>query len=174
MRKKVVSAAIYPAILIVVGALVLAFLMFYVVPRFARVYEDVSNTLPFFSAVLIGFGRAVERHGLLIGLAGACAIALGIYGATRPAFRAWLNERLWRIPAVGERMKVYQLARLYRMIGMLLRAGVPAVSALQMVREVLVGHLRPQLARARQLVEQGLTMSAAFDSTGLTTPVAAP
>jgi general secretion pathway protein F len=173
VRKKIVSAAIYPAILMIVGTLVIAFLMFYVVPRFARVYEDISGHLPFFSALLIALGRGIERHGLVIGLGAACAIALGIYGASRASFRAWVSERLWQVPAVGERMKIYQLARLYRMIGMLLRAGIPAVAALEMVRGLLVAHLRPHLVRATESIAQGQSMSAAFDTNGLATPVAA-
>lgn len=173
VRKKVVSASIYPAILLVVGGLVLAFLMFYVVPRFARVYEGISSNLPFFSELLLAVGRAVQQHGWLIGaLAGAGASGLA-YGLMRPAFRAWLSERLWQIPAVGKRMKVYQLARLYRMVGMLLRAGIPVVSALDMVRGLLDAHLRPQLARARELITEGRTMSGALGATGLATPVAA-
>ena len=63
VRKKIVSATIYPAILMVVGTLVLAFLMLYVVPRFARVYEDASATLPFFSALLLALGRGIENYG---------------------------------------------------------------------------------------------------------------
>ena len=46
-------------------------------------------------------------------------------------------------------MKIYQLARLYRTAGMLLRAGIPAVRALDMVRDLLAAHLRPQLAQAQ-------------------------
>jgi general secretion pathway protein F len=172
VRKKVVAASIYPAILLTVGTLVLAFLLFYVVPRFARVYADMSGSLPFFSAMLIGVGSGVERHGWLIAVTGACAIALGLYGASRPRLRAWIVERMWRLPALGERMKAYQLARVYRMTGMLLRAGIPAVPALEMVRDVLVAHLRPHLSRAKQCIEQGQPMSAAFGSTGLATPVA--
>lgn len=173
VRKKIISATIYPAILIVVGSLVLAFLMFYVVPRFARVYEGISGDLPFFSAMLLAVGRGIQQHGWLIGLSGVCAVALGIYGASQASVRAWFNERLWRIPALGERMKVYQLARLYRTVGMLLRAGIPAVQALDMVRDLLAAHLRPHLVRAKQLVEEGRSMSAALGTTGLATPVAA-
>src|SRR5258708_3872697 len=106
VRKKVVSAAIYPGILMIVGALGLAFLLFYVVPRFARIYEDVAGNLPFFSSLLIDFGRGVERHGWIIALAGVASVALALYGATRSAFRAWITDRLWQLPAVGERMKV--------------------------------------------------------------------
>lgn len=173
VRKKVVSASIYPAILVVVGSLVLAFLMFYVVPRFARVYEGVSANLPFFSELLLAAGRGVQRHGWLIATVGAGAVVCGVYGLSLPRFRAWLTERLWQVPAVGARMKVYQLARLYRTVGMLLRAGIPVVSALDMVRDLLAAHLRPPLARARELIKEGRSMSAALGATGLATPVAA-
>jgi general secretion pathway protein F len=172
VRKKVVSAMIYPAVLMVVGALVLGFLMFYVVPRFAGVYEDVSGNLPFFSKLLLSVGGAVKNHGWLFAVSGALTLALGAYGLSQASFRAWLNEQLWRIPAIGERMKIYQLARLYRTVGMLLRAGIPAVKALEMVKDLLSVQLRPQLSRARQLIGEGQAMSAALDATGLATPVA--
>ena len=62
VKKKVVSASIYPAILLGVGVLVLGFLMFYVVPRFASVYEDMSGGLPLFSRLLLSFGSFVGKH----------------------------------------------------------------------------------------------------------------
>lgn len=173
VRKKIVGAAIYPAILLTVGTLVLAFLMFYVVPRFARVYEDMAGDLPFFSGLLLMMGRGIEQHGWVIGLIALATLALGIYGASQPSFRAWVHEHLWRMPVLGERMKIYQLARLYSTVGMLLRAGIPVVRALDMVRDLMAGHLRLSLARARRLIEAGQSMSAAFGVTGLATPVAA-
>src|SRR6185295_1916224 len=130
VKKKVVSASIYPAILAIVGTLVLGFLMFYVVPRFARVYEDMANGLPLFSRLLLAFGKFVGDHAWPIAMAMVVVVSIAIYFFTRSSFRAALNARLWQLPAVGERMKVYQLARLYRTAGMLLRAGIPAVRAL--------------------------------------------
>ena len=173
VKKKVVSASIYPAILVIVGALVLGFLMLYVVPRFAQVYEDMSGTLPFFSQLLLAFGSFVGKHGFLLFSvfilgAGSCAWAL-----SRPQVRAALMQRVWRMPVVGERMKTYQLARLYRTAGMLMRAGIPAVRALEMVEGLLAKHLQPQLSKARALIEEGHPMSAALGSAGLATPVAA-
>jgi general secretion pathway protein F len=172
VRKKIVSALIYPAVLMIVGALVIGFLMFYVVPRFAHVYEDISGNLPFFSALLLGAGRAIQKNSWLFAAGGIGSVLGAAYAFSQPAFRAWLNGRLWAIPAVGERMKIYQLARLYRTVGMLLRAGIPAVRALDMVKDLLSAHLRPQLTRARQQIEQGQAMSNALAATGLATPVA--
>jgi general secretion pathway protein F len=172
VRKKIVSASIYPAILLAVGALVIGFLMFYVVPRFAGVYEDMAGNLPFFSQLLLAFGNLVRNHAAMIALSCLCLVLFVAWAFSRAAFRGWLNTRLWRIPALGERMKVYQLARLYRTVGMLLNAGIPALKALDMVRGLLAAHLRPQLAQARTFIEQGKPMSAAMAAAGLATPVA--
>jgi general secretion pathway protein F len=167
VRRKVLSALLYPAILSVVGTLVLAFLVFYVVPRFARVYEDMSANLPFFSSVLLGVGRFVEQQGLaVLVVGGAAAVALA-YFLSRPETLA----RTWNVPVLGERLRVYQLARLYRTVGMLLRAGIPAVRAFEMVSGLLAEYLRPRLNRAIGLLKEGNAISAALTSTGLTTPV---
>ena len=173
VKKKIVSASIYPAILMGVGGLVLAFLMFYVVPRFARVYEDTAGTLPFFSKLLMSFGNFIGNNVIVLGMAFAGLIGGALYALSRPDVRAWLNVQLWRIPALGSRMKVYQLARLYRTSSMLLRAGIPAVRALDMVQGLLAAHLRPQLVLARKKIEEGVAMSAALGAAGLATPVAA-
>jgi len=173
VRKKVVAASIYPAILVVVGGLVLAFLMFYVVPRFARVYEDMAGTLPFFSKLLLAFGSFVGNHAFVLGIGFVALVGFAGWALSRAETRSWLNLQLWRMPALGERMKVYQLARLYRTTAMLLRAGIPAVRALDMVRDLLAAHLRPQLLAAKKSIEQGKPMSAALGAVGLATPVAA-
>jgi len=173
VKKKVVSASIYPAILMIVGALVLGFLMFYVVPRFAQVYEDMSHSLPFFSQVLLAFGSFVGKHGALLLSLLIAALGSAAWALSRPALRAALNQRLWQLPAVGERMKTYQLARLYRTAGMLMRAGIPALRALEMVEDLLARHLRAPLREARARIEQGHPMSAALGAAGLATPVAA-
>ena len=172
VKKKIVSASIYPAILLAVGVLVMGFLMLYVVPRFAGVYEDMAGTLPFFSQLLLAFGRFVGSNAVL--MLGTLVFLVGIsfWACTNPAFRSWLNTRLWQLPGVGSRMKVYQLSRLYRTAGMLLRAGIPAVRTLDMVPGLLSAHLRPQLFLAKRLIEEGRSMSAAFATAGLATPVA--
>ena len=172
VKKKVVSASIYPAILLGVGVLVMGFLLLYVVPRFAQVYEDMAGTLPFFSQLLLWFGSFVGKHAAV--MSGALLSLLGIscWAFTRAEFRSWANARLWRLPALGSRMKIYQLSRLYRTTGMLLRAGIPAVRALEMAEGLLSAPLRPPLAQARRLIEHGRPMSAALAAAGLATPVA--
>ena len=172
MRRKVLAALLYPAILVVVGALVLAFLLFYVVPRFARVYEDISTELPLFSSLLLSVGRWLESNGLATVLLVATALGSAIYALSRENVRAALVERLWRVPALGERMMIYQLARFYRTVGMLLLAGIPAIRAFDMVSGLLAPNLRAQLARATALLGEGRSTSGALAAVGLATPVA--
>src|SRR5882724_1610358 len=144
VRKKVVAALIYPAILVVVGALVLGFLLLYVVPRFARVYEDISADLPFFSGLLLSVGRWVDANGLAVIGAGIALSAAAAYALARPRVRAAVISKLLATSLLAQRVRTYQLARLYRTVGMLLRAGVPAVKCLDMVRGILPPHQRAQ------------------------------
>lgn len=172
VRKQLITALLYPAILCVVGSLVVAFLTFYVVPRFARVYEDTAATLPFFSALLLAVGRAIDAYGVLIGAALLGAVAAAAWGLSQPAVRAKLNEQLWRMPGLGERILNYQLARFYRSAGMLLRAGIPALQSLQMVTSLLEVRLREGLGAAARRIEAGQAISVALTANGLSTPVA--
>ncbi len=100
-----------------------------------------------------------------------CAAGIA-YMVTRPGFRQWVMRTLWRIPAVGERIRVYQLARFYRTLGMLLRGGIPIVTALEMVSGLLEQALRSQLALASDCIREGQPISYAMETYGLTTPVA--
>lgn len=172
VRRKVVAALLYPAILIVVGSLVLSFLMLYVVPRFARVYDDIATELPFFSKVLLSIGHWVEGNGTAALLFLGLALAGCVYAFSRNEVRARVVQRLWCVPAIGERMMIYELARFYRTVGMLLLAGVPAVRAFEMVVDLLSPSLRGQLARAATLLAEGRSIADALTSVGLATPVA--
>jgi len=172
IRKRVMNASIYPMLLVGVGGLVSLFLLFYVVPRFSRVYEDRSADLPMFSKALLAWGHAVEGHGLLV-FAALLGLAVGAAYALRLSrVRAAAGDVLWRIPAIGERLKVYQLARFYRTTGMLLRGGIPLVAALRMGTELLHPVLRQRLAAASRSISEGNAVSRSMDSNGLTTPVA--
>ena len=172
IRKRLVNAAIYPCLLLGVGGLVSLFLMFHVVPRFSHIYEERAADLPVFSRALLAWGSLVEGHATLV-LALLAALALAAVHALRsPALRARIGDALWRIPAVGERLKLYQLARFYRTTGMLLRGGMPLVSALEMSGDLLHPGLRERLALARRAISEGHPASAALDAQGLVTPVA--
>jgi len=173
LKKTLVNACIYPAVLLGAGLLVMLFLMGYVVPRFSSIYEDVGADLPFASRVLLQWGQLMDAHAGLVAVALIGSLGGAIYGLTRPEARARVGEWVTRIPAVGRQLHLYQLARLYRTAGMLLRGGMPAVTALQMSAGLLRASARPAFAAATQAVREGRSLAQAMESNGLTTPVAA-
>ncbi len=171
VKRQVVSASIYPLLLAGVGGLVMLFLMFYVVPRFSHIYAEIGGDLPFMSRLLMGWGHFISDHSeVLLGSLLLLLVALS-YLVTRRFFKEWLALSLWRIPAIGARLHLYQLARFYRSLGMLLRGGMPVVSALQMVKGLLQLSLRDQLAQAEINIREGQSISQSMERNGLTTPV---
>lgn len=172
VRKKIISASIYPALLIIVGSFVVLFLLLYVVPKFSAIYESQSNNLPWMSQLLLAWGRMLHDHALTVLSAAFGFIALLVFGLTRKSLRSRMVDALWRIPAIGERMRIYQLARLYRTLGMLLRGGIPIMTAMGMVDGLLRPNLRERLRLAAQDVREGRPLSSVMESRNLSTPVA--
>jgi general secretion pathway protein F len=172
IKKRVVNASIYPTLLIAVGGIVSLFLLLYVVPRFGRIYEERGSALPLFSRLLLTWGGAVDRHAPVVLSVFGGLILLGVYALRLSNVRTAIGDALWRLPALGERLKMYQLARFYRTIGMLLRGGTPLVAALDMGGELLHPMLRERLARASQAIREGRGVSQSMEANGLTTPVA--
>jgi general secretion pathway protein F len=173
LRKTLVNACIYPAVLLVAGLLVTFFLMGYVVPRFSSIYEDVGTDLPFASRLLLQWGQLIDAHAGLVIVGALAAVVALIYGISRPRFRLAVGAWLARIPTIGRQLHVYQLARLYRTVGMLVRGGMPAVPALRMSAGVVFAGARAAYAAATTAVTEGQSLAEAMERNGLTTPVAA-
>ena len=148
------------------------FLVGYVVPRFSSIYEDLGSEIPASSRLLMQWGLFLQDNGM-VALLGLVAIVAGIvYALSRPAVKAAFANGLTKIPTIGRQVFIYQLARLYRTVGMLLRGGTPAVTALRMSSGLLSEALRPHLASAIQSIEEGKSLTFSFENDRLTTPVA--
>ena len=171
VRKKMISASIYPALLVCVGTLVIAFLLGYVVPRFSRLIEDLGRDLPYLSRMLMNWGTLVADHSIPLAAGILSVFTLLGFWLRMPSTRQALVSRLMAIPALGERVRVYQLARFYRTLGMLLRGGIPIMASLNMTAGLLQGHLRNHLQQATRKISEGVPISLAMEGCGLTTPV---
>lgn len=172
LRKKVVSAAIYPVLLMSVGSIVTLFLLGYVVPRFALVFADSGRNPEGISGLLFAWGGFLNQHaGLLaLGLGLLLAALAGLFSL--PEVRAATGRAAWRVPGLGERLRLFFLARFYRTTGMLLRAGIPLRTTLAMVADILPVALRSGLNSAIADIERGQPFSKAAEAGGLSTPVA--
>lgn len=171
VRGKIVSAAIYPCILLMVGGGVSLFLISYVVPRFAEVYQGAGRNLPWMSQVMLSWGQFASEH--TTGLLGGVALVLGTLGFTikRMLSNGGLARLVARLPGVGERVRIYELARLYLTMGMLSEGGITIIHAIETVQGMVSSSVRAGLQAARLEIEAGLPLSTAFESNGLTTPI---
>jgi general secretion pathway protein F len=172
VKKKIISASIYPAILIMVGGMVILFLMLYVVPKFSALYESKSNDLPWMSELLLAWGRVLHDHAALtISVLATCVFGLILILIQKPVRNSLINKLL-SIPALGEKYKMYILARFYRSTGMLLQGGIPVTSALEMTSNVLNTFMQENLKHAIRDIKDGKSISVAMEKNGLCTSVA--
>jgi general secretion pathway protein F len=171
VRAKIVSASIYPLILLGVGGGVSLFLMSYVVPRFAEVYQGAGRSLPLMSRLMLDWGQFAARHTgpLLLGI-GALAGAV-VWSVRRTLRRGGAARLLARLPGIGERARIYELSRLYLTLGMLSEGGITIVSAIDTVQGMVSPGLAAGLRAARAAIESGRPLSDAFETNGLTTPI---
>ncbi len=172
VRSKIISSSIYPAVISIVGVAVGLFLLFYVVPRFSRIYDDIHGDIPALSRLMLEWGSFVEAHGFIVVIVTLSALIGTVMLAMMPSVRTKLMHSLLRIPALRERSRVYQLARLYRTLGMLLRGGIPIMQSINMAAGLLDVELRILLSSAASRVREGKMLSVAMEEYGLTTPVA--
>lgn len=172
LKKRLVSASIYPALILSFGTLVMLFLLGYVVPRFSQIYEARATDLSTASEVLLIIGNTVEAHGPILLFGFLLFIALAVVFFTRQRVRARIGEALTHMPVIGERIRIYHLSRFYRTFAMLLRSGIPVVSALTMVSELLGMTVKTHVDKARQLILDGQTFAQSMQQAELVTPVA--
>jgi general secretion pathway protein F len=172
VRHKVLSAAIYPTILLVVGTAVSLFLLGYVVPKFAVVYQGNGRELPAASQWLMQWGGFAGRHGaeLLVGLVAMLGLAAWWVRRNMAGGGWWRALRL--LPAARPRIEVLELSRLYLTLGMLLEGGIPLHQALRLCDAVVGDDARPALQAVRGRIEAGEPLSEALAAHGLSTPVA--
>ena len=173
IRKKVTSASIYPVFLLGAGGLVTLFLMLYVVPKFGLIYQDLGHDLPFFSRLLMQWGQLLANHKPQVFSVLVMMVVAIYYAITHNATRAWALKKIKKIPNIGKRIQIYQLARFYRTFGMLLKGGVPVVPALEMVSGLLQADFRKHLTNAIGSIREGKPASESLEKFGLTTPIAA-
>ena len=171
IRKKIIAAAIYPTLLLIVGGLVVLFLLIYVIPKFSHIYADVGHELTLSSKLLVQWGTLIEQHGGLLAFIVLSILAVVVFLSSRSNVRGWLFEMMWRMPVIGERMRIYQLSRFYRTLGMLMSAGIPIMPAMEQVAGLLDKRLQIRLATARNDVRTGQPLSLALEHSNLSTPV---
>ena len=173
LRDSVVSATIYPAILLGVAVLSLIAMLGFVVPQFEKLFTEMGDALPLPTRLVMQLGQVFRQHGLVLAIAAFAVGVVLVRWLRSPAGRHWWQTRLLRLPVIGRLALRYQLTLYARSLGTLLGNGVPLLTALAIASDT-VGNaaLRPLLARVAPIVKGGGKMVQAVTSTGLFEPLA--
>jgi type II secretory pathway component PulF len=155
LRSKVMTAMLYPCILLVLALVVLTVLLVFFIPKFQRVFASIHGSLPLITQLIIGASYLMRSYGLLVG-----AGLVGIFFLVRAWFTSEKGKRTWeglvlKSPLVGPLIAQFAMARFCRMLGTLIGAGVPLVHGLNVARrsignQILVDAVSHSIERVQQ------------------------
>jgi general secretion pathway protein F len=157
---------------LLIGGLVTLFLLGYVVPRFASVYEATGRDIPWLSVLLLAIGRKIhEFWPLVFMLVGGGVMGMGVI-ATNPVMRAKALVAGLRLPLIRQIAFEFRLTRFYRTVALLLNAGVPLAKSIAMTRGLFTGAEGERLDAVKRAIEEGKPFSESLEAHGMVTPVA--
>jgi len=155
LKSKVMTAMLYPCILLVLALVVLTVLLVFFIPKFQRVFASIHGSLPLITQMIIGASHLIRSYGLLVG-----AGLVGLFFLVRTWFASEKGKRIWegsilKAPLVGPLIAQFAMARFCRMLGTLIGAGVPLVHGLNVARrsignQILVDAVAHSIERVQQ------------------------
>jgi type II secretory pathway component PulF len=160
VQAKFKSALIYPAMVICVGAGIVTFFMFFMMPKFMEIFNGFGVELPLPTRILMGFSTFFINYWWLIGSVIILAIILfKRFQATEEG--AWkIDEWKMKLPVVGKVVKLNLFGQFARTLGTLLQNGVPVLTALKITEQVLSNRLiKEAIAKTRDAVTDGKTLA---------------
>jgi type IV pilus assembly protein PilC len=173
VKKKVMVSLMYPSVLVVLVVLLMVFLVTYVVPTFAGLYNSMNANLPKITMYLIAIGTTARSYilvgaGALVGL-----IFLFRWWARRESAREKVDTLKMRMPLAGEIWLKYQVAQLSRILSTLLVGGIPLVQAMETAADSLgTPLLKRAVEAAGKMVREGQPLSGSLKASKLFPPLA--
>jgi general secretion pathway protein F len=172
LRESVVSATIYPAILLVVAIVSLIAMLGFVVPQFEKLFTDMGDALPLATRIVMRAGQVFRNWGVEIAVgAGLAGWLIGRWLGS-PRGKVWWQTRVLFAPLLGRLMLKFQLNLFARTLGTLLGNGVPMLTALQIATDTVGNQvLRQELASVAPAVKEGGRLVDALAATGIFEPL---
>ena len=173
LRESVVSAAIYPAILLGVAVLSVIAILWFVVPHFESLFKEMGDALPAPTRFIMALGHAFTDYGIAMGLGLVLLFWLLRLWLRSPGGRQWWQARALRLPLLGTLILKYDLTLFARSLGTLLGNGVPLLSALQIATQTVGNvNLRIALEGVIPKIKGGGKMVDALQASGIFEPLA--
>ena len=172
LAAKVKAAVAYPVMMMVVAVAVVVFLMTVVVPGITTIFIEMNRPLPWPTKWLISTSAFMRSYWVfLIILVGAFFFGVGAAYRTRQG-RLWMDRFKLRLPLFGKLFLKLEVARLSRTLGILLASGIPILSALDIVKQVVQNSfIAGSLGSVKDLVSKGDAIANAVKKTGLFPPI---
>lgn len=137
LKEEIKSALVYPALLTFAGGSAILVMLFFVIPKFSMIFEDMGGTLPLPTLMLLSFSGFVAKYWWFIGASLAiCAFVVRSYLKTDNG-RFWLSELKLKLPVFGPVIKKISVSRFSRTLGVLLQSGMPIIEAMRIARDTL-------------------------------------
>lgn len=165
MRAKVMTALLYPTILLVLALAVLIFLLVFFIPRFQAIFTGFGASLPLLTQAIVGVSHALRHYGPFIAVGLAVVVFMVRSWVISPTGRRAWEGAILRLPAVGRLVAQYAMARFCRMLGTLLNAGVPLINGLNVARrsignQILVDAVADSIDQVKEGKSLGVSLSA--------------
>ncbi|WP_020395041.1 type II secretion system F family protein [Thiolinea disciformis] len=160
LRGTVISALIYPTILLVVALSSIFALLFFVVPQFSQMFSDMGAELPTVTKLVVGLGQILQQYWWVV-----LGVALGLVLLVRFLFtheqaRLWLDRSILHWPLIGALVGKVEMARFSRSLGTLLHNGVPLLGSLHIVKNTMGNRIMARsVAEAAESLKQGETLT---------------
>ena len=171
-RDSVVSAMIYPCILLVVATLAIVGMLGFVVPQFETLFADMGDALPLMTRMVITSAEFVKSYFWLIVIIVAALVFYLRNWASSEKGRAELHRKLLKMPIAGGIIFEFEVSKFARTAGTLLGNGVPVLQAISIAIDTVENQvIKEALGVLPPAVKAGKRMSAALDKTGMFTPM---
>ena len=122
-RQAMLSAMIYPAILLGTSTVSVVILLVYVIPRFAQIFHELNQAVPLLTQIMIDTGLWLREYGWGIPLVAAAALIAGKYLLRRPGARGALDKLLFRFPFSRYLILYSEMTRFCRTLGTMIEVG---------------------------------------------------
>ena len=165
LKNRLLASATYPMIVLVLAAVILLFLMTYVVPQIASVFSQSKQSLPTLTVVMLQLSDWTRSYGLWAAMGMALGVALLLRMRQNPKGQQWVDAHMLALPLLGKLLNEFFAARFASTLAMLLHAGVPMMKAMQTAADVVSNqHLRLQIVACTSLVREGAPLGAALQT----------
>ena len=172
LKNKAMGALAYPAMLTGVAFMIVLFLMTYVVPQIARVFQSAKQALPFSTRFILGLSEFIVNWGWLLVILIAAGIFYGRRALAKEDFRLKVDRALLNMPLLGPLLLGFETARFANTMAMLVSANVPILTALHSARSTLGNSvLRAAIDSTEVRLREGTSLSRALGSQGVFSPI---